>query len=72
MVRERMSRPSSSVPNQCAREAEFRREGRSIAAGSWRSDPGREDRTDYEHDDENNAGRGQRIVARISGNSAAK
>src|SRR5580700_8321992 len=34
MMRERMSRPSSSVPNQCADEGESRRAGRLIAAGS--------------------------------------
>src|SRR5215470_2955140 len=34
MTRERMSRPSSSVPNQCARLGGVSRPGRSIAAGS--------------------------------------
>src|ERR1700716_1364363 len=34
MIRERMSRPSSSVPNQCACEGKARRAGRSIEAGS--------------------------------------
>src|ERR1700736_5163116 len=35
MMRERMSRPSSSLPNQCAAEGGSRRVGRLIAAGSW-------------------------------------
>src|SRR5436190_550527 len=35
ITRERTSRPNSSVPNQCADEGGFRREGRSIVAGSW-------------------------------------
>src|SRR5580693_3378124 len=35
MTRERMSRPSSSVPNQCADDGESRRAGRLIEAGSW-------------------------------------
>src|SRR5215469_17520019 len=30
-----MSRPSSSVPNQCGRDGEWSRSGRLIAAGSW-------------------------------------
>src|SRR5439155_25993625 len=34
MTRERMSRPSSSVPNQCAVEGEESRVGRSMCAGS--------------------------------------
>src|SRR5271165_4350085 len=34
MMRERMSRPSSSVPNQCACDGESRRAGRLMAAGS--------------------------------------
>src|SRR5271169_7183080 len=34
MTRERMSRPSSSVPNQCADDGESRRAGRWIDAGS--------------------------------------
>ena len=35
MMRESMSRPSSSVPSQCAAEGPERRSGRLIAAGSW-------------------------------------
>src|SRR3982074_160327 len=35
MIRERMSRPSSSVPNQGAGGGKPRRAGRSIEAGSW-------------------------------------
>src|SRR5438552_11046082 len=34
MMRERMSRPSSSLPNQCAAEGGSRRVGRLIEAGS--------------------------------------
>src|ERR1700692_2446609 len=34
MTRERMSRPSSSVPNQCADDGGSRREGRWIDVGS--------------------------------------
>src|SRR5580700_1100543 len=34
MMRERMSRPSSSVPNQCAYDGVPRRAGRLMAAGS--------------------------------------
>src|SRR5690348_10882398 len=34
MRRERMSRPTSSVPHQCAAEGDERRVGRSIRAGS--------------------------------------
>src|SRR5579863_8920802 len=34
MMRERMSRPSSSVPNQCAWDGVSRRTGRLMAAGS--------------------------------------
>src|SRR5215469_8086931 len=30
-----MSRPSSSVPNQCGRDGELSRSGRLMAAGSW-------------------------------------
>src|ERR1700683_3720595 len=34
MMRERMSRPSSSVPNQCACDGVLRRAGKLMAAGS--------------------------------------
>src|SRR5438309_5879063 len=34
MTRDRMSRPSSSVPNQCSAEGRMRRRGRSMCAGS--------------------------------------
>src|SRR5437868_5911446 len=35
MTRERMSRPNSSVPNQCAFDGGCNRAGRLSAAGSW-------------------------------------
>src|SRR5258708_24627323 len=34
-MRERISRPSSSVPNQCADDGVSRRAGKLIEAGSW-------------------------------------
>src|SRR6266550_9535271 len=35
MRRERMSRPNSSVPHQCAEDGRDRRVGKSMWAGSW-------------------------------------
>ena len=67
-----MSRPSSSVPNQCAADGESRRAGRLMAAGSWWAIQGAK-RAKHEKDqDQHNADGREGIVAGISRELAAK